>query len=102
MNDHGIDRPSIAELTNEVYGYGRWLKDSFDPADITELGDDEPGGGIRLQLNDGWSVHHGDSSYDQDHRGAWGCGWVRSGISKADARYVATDLISQAMDAALS
>ncbi len=48
---------------------------------------------VRLQVTDnGWSVHTGDSSYDQDHRGYWGASCIGKGTN---CREVAFDLIDQ-------
>lgn len=52
---------------------------------------------VRLQvMEDGcWSVHYGDSQYDQDHRGYWGA----SAISQAtNCRDMAINLIDQVRD----
>lgn len=51
---------------------------------------------IRLQVkSDGWQIHTGDSSYDQDHRGAWGASSVERKQTKRDCRDTAADLINQ-------
>lgn len=53
---------------------------------------DEEGLEVRLQVyeNGDWAVRWGDSSYDQDHRGAWGCGILSS---KSNCRTLAADLL---------
>jgi hypothetical protein len=84
------------EVAKEVYSYGQNLA-GYNPADITEYGCDTPGGDIRLQVHEGgWCVHTGDASYDQDHRGYWGCGFVPAGCTRKDARTIARDLIEAA------
>src|SRR4029078_13330896 len=51
---------------------------------------------VRLQVqSDGWTVHFGDSSYDQDHRGFWGASCI---VTTSNCREVARDLIEQAKD----
>lgn len=90
--------PSIADLAELVYQYGRDLA-QYDPADITEYGCDEPSGDCRLQVqSDGWSFHTGDSQYDQDHRGYWGASSVSPKCTRKEARVIARDLIEQAKD----
>lgn len=52
---------------------------------------------VRLQVfDDGqWSIHSGDSSYDQDHRGHWGCGSLNH---ETDCDELAQELLDEAMD----
>ena len=88
---------NIGDVMDIVYGYGQSLA-TYDPADITEYGSDEPGGDIRLQVHNGWMVHTGDSQYDQDHRGYWGSGWVPAGCTQAQARDIARELVEEAAD----
>lgn len=54
---------------------------------------------VRLQVHDGWTIHHGSSDYDQDHRGMWGAGSVGARDSLASLRETARGLVSQALDA---
>jgi hypothetical protein len=52
---------------------------------------------VRLQVHQGggWSIHTGDASYDQDHRGYWGA----SSLSRdTDCAELAEELIEQAKD----
>lgn len=52
---------------------------------------------VRLQVGErGWSVHTGDPSYDQDHRGFWG---ASSMDGRTNCYDLAKDLIDQARDA---
>lgn len=54
---------------------------------------------VRLQVHEGkWTVWSGDSSFDTDHRGAWGSGAVRADMDGKALRAVAEDLIRQAWD----
>lgn len=56
---------------------------------------------VRLQVNpaDGeWSVHYGDPSYDQDHRGYWGSSGVNIDDDDTTLRETAKDLISQVVE----
>lgn len=51
---------------------------------------------VRLQVSeDGWSIHTGDSSYDQDHRGFWG---ASSMDERTNCYDLAKDLIDQARE----
>lgn len=54
---------------------------------------------VRLQVHDGWTVHYGDSQFDQDHRGLWGAGSVSARDSLATLRETASGLVSGALDA---
>ncbi len=87
--------PTLLELTKAVRAYAQELA-TYNPQD---LDDDEgnPSGDIRLQVSDdGWAVHTGDSSYDQDHRGFWGASSVEP--NQSDCRSIARDLLEQAKD----
>lgn len=92
---------TIKEIAAEVYECGQYLKANFSPADLREHGqhsDDPVGTDCRLQIHDGtWYFHSGEASYDQDHRGSWGSGFVPRGVSKMEARRIAKDLIAEAM-----
>jgi len=62
---------------------------------------DEPYIDVRLRYHDGsFSLLTGDSSYDQDHRGFWGCSVVGADLTTDEARSVADDLIEQVEDEA--
>ena len=66
-----------------------------------DLPDEDEGIEVRLQYipGEGWEVHHGDPSYDLDHRGYWGSGWIEG--SMMDMVYleeVAQDLLAQVED----
>ena len=90
---------TVKELAEEVYACGRYLKENFSEADLKGPGEDVAGTDCRLQIHDGsWAFHSGSSDYDQDHRGAWGAGFVPRGVSKAEARRIAADLISEASE----
>lgn len=75
---------------------------TYDPADITGPGEDEPSIDIRLRIlaNGEWSYHTGDSSYDQDHRGYWGSASVGPDDSDLLCRTIAWDLIDQVAEMA--
>jgi hypothetical protein len=92
---------TMTEVAAEVYACGKYLKANFSPEALREHGqhpDDPVGTDCRLQIHEGtWSFHSGDASYDQDHRGGWGSGFVPRGVSKAEARRIAKDLIDEAM-----
>ena len=52
---------------------------------------------VRLQVHDGWTVHHGDGQFDQDHRGLWGAGSVSARDRLATLRETARDLVSEVL-----
>jgi hypothetical protein len=90
--------PRLKDLADYLYD----ISQSLDPADF---GDDEAECGdsleVRLQVQEeyGWSVHTGDSQYDQDHRGAWGVGYVGANCSHDEALSLARELLDEAADA---
>ena len=59
---------------------------------------------VRLQLTArnsvSWQLHSGDASYDTDHRGYWGAGFVTADHDDESLTDLARDLISQCLDAA--
>ena len=64
--------------------------------------DEPPFIDVRLQYHDGaWFYHSGDSSYDQDHRGHWGCSRVGMIDPDDDNRelmnQIAQDMVDQAL-----
>ena len=94
-------RVPLGELADDVYSYGQYLKDNFSRSDLCEHGDDASaaGGDMRLQVQDsGWQTHHGDSQYDQDHRGSWGAAFVPYGCTRKEARDIARELIAEACE----
>jgi hypothetical protein len=56
---------------------------------------------VRLQvyLDGQWAVRWGDSQYDWDHRGSWGCGTIPGSGKRFGSRRLAKDLIEQAREA---
>lgn len=62
--------------------------------------DDVPTCDVRLQVyQDGdWSVRWGDSQYDLDHRGYWGCSSISPGDADSDLVEVAQYLLRQVED----
>jgi hypothetical protein len=97
----GSIRVSLSELAASVYAYGQYLKANFNPADLTEPGEDEEtaSGDFRLQVTDsGWQTHEGDSQFDQDHRGHWGACSVPMGCTRKEAMDIARSLISEAQE----
>jgi hypothetical protein len=63
-----------------------------------ELDEEEKFCDIRLQVypNGQYAIRSGDSSYDQDHRGFWGCSSVSPDTTNESAKEIALDLIDQA------
>lgn len=91
--------PSINELADELYEYGQDLVDDYVPYELPQDDDDIPYGDVRLQVHDGdWTLHTGDSSFDQDHRGAWGSASVSAGEDLDTCQSIASDLIDEAYE----
>ncbi len=85
--------PTIRNLARELSGHKPYIEDSF-----RESEDDVPGIDVRLQVRGGgWCLHTGDSSYDQDHRGCWGVGYL---TRRTNCRELARELIDEARDMA--
>ena len=54
---------------------------------------------VRLRYHNGdWSLLTGDASYDQDHRGYWGCSSVSSETTADDARQIAEQLVEDVLE----
>lgn len=84
--------PSIRDLTAA-------LRAERDSLDGTEGEDSDGTVDVRLQVSsDGWTIHTGDASYDQDHRGWWGASCLSHQDSASDLKSLARDLIDQAKD----
>ncbi len=77
-----IKFPSVADVARALISAKRWIERG-------EWVD------VRLQVwSDGsWTIHTGDASYDQDHRGFWG---ASSMTTRTNARELAKELISEA------
>jgi hypothetical protein len=101
----------LGDVAGELYAYAQNLKSDYAPEDIEDE-EGNAGGDVRFRLyewsNAGWNggkaewaweVLTGDSQYDQDHRGYWGCGYVEAGASRAACREVAREIIEEALDA---
>jgi len=89
-------RVLLSELAADVHAYGQYLKANFSRADLRDSEDDTAGGEMRLQVKEsGWQTHHGDSQFDQDHRGMWSNAFVPYGCTQKEAREIARDLIEQ-------
>ncbi|MHB8107999.1 MAG: hypothetical protein ACYDH4_11325 [Candidatus Cryosericum sp.] len=89
--------PSVKDVAREL----RAINNQFDAGEEDDFGETE-GVDVRLQVSEGgaWSVHYGDSSYAQDHRGFWGASSVPGGRKRFNATRDAADLIDQAEDQA--
>ncbi len=92
--------PKIKDVASDLIIINRGIG-YIDPADA-EFGCDENLCDVRLQVHKdcGWTIHTGDSSYDQDHRGYWGSSFLpgcnRNGRPKRfDSVDIARDLIEQ-------
>lgn len=88
-----IKFPSIKDIASVIRGIN--TEESF-PGECGE----ECYIDVRLQVYpDGqWSVHSGDSSYDQDHRGFWGSSCVPGNGKRFSSVETARELIDQAKD----
>ena len=71
--------------------------ESIEPSDDED--GDEAWCDVRLQVwpDGSWTVHTGDASYDQDHRGKWGAACVpgRGRLTDSNAEEIAKDLLRQ-------
>lgn len=88
--------PSKREILKDL----KAVRDEAKAYSPGELEDD--GIEVRLQVMSGgaWYIHTGDPSYDQDHRGYWGAGFVGRKDTNATLDSLATDLIEEAKDMA--
>ena len=82
-----------AELRQDVYEY-------LCPV-YTDLDGDEVDVRLQVTVNAGhayWTVHTGDASYDQDHRGYWGAETLVPDMDEVAVINVAMSLVEQAID----
>jgi hypothetical protein len=89
-----IEWPTLADITNSVIAYRDELQ-TYDPKNIAD-DDGNPSGDIRLQVADDGSphtIHTGDASYDDRHRGYWGASSVTPDMTDNECAGVAWDLI---------
>lgn len=79
------------------------LKEDIEP-DFKDPSDPDGVPYIDIRLNyqpeeegfgEDWDVKTGDSQYDQDHRGFWGCGAV---TKDTDAKGLAVDLLDEVLE----
>lgn len=61
---------------------------------------------VRLQVcskedGGGWTIHTGDASYDQDHRGYWGAGCVTADDTPDTLKALANEMIEEAVEQAV-
>lgn len=83
--------PTVEELAKVLDALKGYIGDGF----VDEEGNVSMAH-VRLQVTEaGWTYHTGDSSYDQDHRGWWGAGFLSR---DTDCARLAEDLIGQAQD----
>lgn len=87
-------RPAVAKVAAELRSIKEFFRD-----DMGEPDDSDPESGwldVRLQVSgDGWAVHYGDASYDQDHRGYWGASCLSR---ETNCRELARELIAECED----
>jgi hypothetical protein len=94
-----------AEYQQETFLFLRAIRDysqGFEREELIGPGCDEPSIDVRLQVypDGSFAFHSGDSSYDQDHRGAWGASCVGPDDDERTLIETARDLVSQAIDMA--
>ena len=91
--------PTQEELSEVLWGLAQWMQ-GFDEEELP--GADEAGMDVRLQvMEDGWQVHHGDASYDQDHRGVWASSWLAYDIDADRCRDIAETMLDEYEEAAV-
>lgn len=87
--------PSIKSVANDIKLDHEYIHRSFS---AKELNDEEGNSGVDIRLQvveDGrWSIHTGDSSYDLDHNGSWGYGFLPYG--RINCRELAKELLDEA------
>ena len=89
--------PSIKVLRNDLWLHWQYLRDRFTKAALTDPNSDFSGVDVRLQCtSSGWSVHTGDPSYDQSHKGFWGNSTLS--YDRQHLGDLARDLIEQARE----
>ena len=89
---------AVKKHSQDIASVIRDIRDNLDFDEETE--EEERYCDIRLQFwPDGdWAVHSGDSSYDQDHRGFWGCSSVSEDTSDVDIKNIVSNLTEQVME----
>ena len=82
------DRQGIVQIIRDI-------RDDLDFPEETK--EEERYCDIRLQVYpDGqWALRSGDSSYDQDHNGFWGCSSITDKTTVKTIRETVSDLIEQ-------
>jgi hypothetical protein len=92
-----IEWPTVEEIAADL----RAAQEEIPAGGWVELGEDDDEDNhstdVRLQVYpDGqWALRTGDSSYDHDHRGYWGAGWL---THDTDCDALAADLLAEAQD----
>jgi hypothetical protein len=95
------DFPTIDEIAKRL----EHIPAQVEP-DMREHESEEPRIDVRLQVRDidltsdgpWWTVHTGDASYDQDHRGFWGSGCVVADDTPETLRSLADMLREDAIE----
>lgn len=94
------DFPTVEELARAM----EHLLGRVEP-EYRESKDDTPHIDVRLQVwseedGDGWTIHTGDASYDQDHRAYWGAGCVTADDTLDTLKALANEMIEKAIEQA--
>jgi hypothetical protein len=85
--------PSVKNLRKVLVQAQKSLRNYCRKSDVSE-NDETPGVDVRLNVQEGgWKLLTGDSSYDQDHRGQWSCGFLPYG--RCNLTQLAKELISE-------
>ena len=89
-----------AELIKALKGLRTWLRKNRSIAPRRSQRSVPWGADVRLRVfGDSWELLSGSADYDQDHRGAWGSGFVESGASDDQLSRTADELLREADDA---
>jgi hypothetical protein len=101
----GVTGPAFLSLeakkkcvrTPSIKTVAEWLQ----RVSINSPGMEDEGCDVRLQVyeDSSFQLHSGDSSYDQDHRGYWGAGYVPGGkITLKLASEIAKGMIDEVLE----
>lgn len=104
MKINGV-KISVQTLAAQIHDEGAYLKRSFEKKELQDDPSDPDsfaGTDARLQVHAGsWLLRTGDSSFDQDHRGSWGCSSIPWGCTWKEAREIARELLNDCANCAV-
>lgn len=88
------------ELVHALKGLRTWLRKNKSLAPRKAQRSSEWGTDVRLRVfGSSWELLSGSSDYDQDHRGAWGSGFVGSRASDDQLARTADELMREVDEA---